>query len=101
MRVATLDEDKGTGAERKPLAVDGGRSRPRQDVEPLIGAAVPVDWSALGIAGTEDHLRRLGALVASCDAETVAEPEVLSFYRPLLAVRERRTAHAARYTTDG
>src|SRR5262249_58163341 len=45
-------------------------------VQPLVGAPVPVVRPALGLAGGQRHLRRLGVLVAQDDAEPVPELKV-------------------------
>jgi hypothetical protein len=60
-----------------PLALDDGQALAADDEEPLVGAVVPVLRPALGVAGPESHLCRLGMAIAEQDAEALAEPEVL------------------------
>src|SRR4029078_3415550 len=59
MLLAMLDQHERAGTDLVPLAVDERSAAAGNDVEPLIGAAMPVLRAALRISGWNDHLSRL------------------------------------------
>src|SRR5262249_61071197 len=82
--ISSLDEHQRALAQLDPLAVHDGHAGARDDVEPLVRAAVAVVWAASGLARSERHLSGLAVFVAQHDAEAVAELQVFVLHGILL-----------------
>ena len=72
-----LDEEKTAGAQRMAPSSDDRFAATRENVEPLIRAAMAVVSAAFLVARREHHLGRLGGAVAGDYAESPAEPQLL------------------------
>src|SRR3954452_20847769 len=61
-------------------AIDDRDSSARDDVEPLVAAAMSVVGSTFGFTRRQHHRRRLGAPVATLDVETLPKSWTISFH---------------------
>ena len=66
---ASLDQQQRSGSQRIPLAVHARPAGARNHEQPLIRPAMPIARAALGSAGREHHLGRLGPRVAAARRE--------------------------------